>query len=153
MNGLNTTEFYPALTCMVEFTGSTVMGPQYLLEVEADECGDGCTPKLAGTVNLKSATRANFTGDLSTAWASASNYKKFIGYSQGGQGAGTANLDFFGLADEGMPDIFSFVKEQVTADYNSYECGRRGKCDYSTGECECFEGYMGDRCQTQTALI
>ncbi|KAH8043697.1 hypothetical protein JL722_15070 [Aureococcus anophagefferens] len=111
----NLTSLYPALSCLIAFTGDTLENP----------------------VSLKSHSRANITGGV-------------IGGNT--QKMGTAPFLQYKGNVTSMPDIFSFVKEQVTADYNPTR-GRRGKCDYSTGECECFEGYMGDRCQMQTALI
>jgi len=33
------------------------------------------------------------------------------------------------------------------------DCSGRGICDYSIGQCKCFKGYFGERCETQTNFV
>ena len=35
----------------------------------------------------------------------------------------------------------------------SAECSNRGTCDYSTGQCRCYEGFFGLACERQTVLV
>lgn len=101
-----------------------VQGNQHLLEVEWRPCGDGCTPKLDGLPLATIDTMAD-------------------GYDSNGAP----------LGDYTTTSHRSFVQQIQEADYESYVCGGRGKCDYTTGECACFTGYYGLHCETQTALI
>jgi len=102
-------------TIRVTFTGDAVQGIQNLLQVQAYECSDGCSPKISGlALETTAAVSAEFTAQTSR---------------------------------------WSTVNETVPSEFNSYECGRRGKCDYATGLCSCFEGYTGENCNEQTTLV
>merc|ERR1712194_121562 len=50
-------------------------------------------------------------------------------------------------------DGMSAVAETQDSVQNTYECGRRGKCDYDSGLCQCFDGYTGENCNEQTTLV
>lgn len=46
----------------------------------------------------------------------------------------------------------STVEISTIGSHQSFECGRRGKCNRQKGICECFIGYIGHACGTITAL-
>lgn len=87
------------LLIAIQFSGEATEGPQFLLTLEDQYCGDGCTPQLTG-IDVR-------LGNVTTV---------------------------------------------VESDYGNYECGRRGRCDYGTGICQCFAGYTGPSCGTVTSL-
>lgn len=100
----------------LEFKGCYNEGDMNLIEVLAEECSDGCQPKITG---LK----------LKNYWSRFEDVAKIT-----------------------ESDTSSIVESQK-ADYNSYECGNRGVCNYESGECTCFDGYDGNSCNLQVNLV
>lgn len=45
------------------------------------------------------------------------------------------------------------VSEIQSSDANSWECSNRGKCDYDTGICHCYDGYYGHNCNNNHKLV
>jgi hypothetical protein len=45
------------------------------------------------------------------------------------------------------------ITQVQLSDFYSFECGRRGKCDYETGVCQCFAGFSGPTCGTISCLV
>jgi hypothetical protein len=137
-----------AVRLNITFSGEHVQGPQNLLTVRAYKCGDGCTPKLTG-LELEPNRQFVSVGFVDR-WGGN------VGLATGGYYPSLkATLESPGNAGAYSSEFIDANKNigLAMSDYNSYECGRRGKCDYSTGICGCFAGYTGIACGTVTALV
>lgn len=93
------------------------------------------------------------TGDV----ADLANYDVVFGTERRGTDKTTTPLQIVTLTSVGADrkwirlldgDPVIGYKEGTKDDL--YACSRRGLCDYDTGKCECFFGYMGHSCHTRT---
>jgi len=107
----------------VTFTGAAVEGSQHLLQVENAKCTAAGCTPMITGLPVQTVVRQSWSQNLVTPGELPVN-------------AGKGD-----------------VTQLTPADYHSYECGRRGKCDYTTGLCACFTGYTGENCNTLTTLV
>ncbi|CAM9454360.1 unnamed protein product [Phaeothamnion confervicola] len=75
-----------------------------------------------------------------------------VEYQKCGAGC-TPRITGLPLATTTTGSYLSFVAESQTADTKNWVCGGRGKCDYTSGQCQCYSGFYGLHCEVQTALI
>jgi len=115
-------------TIDITFDGNNVQGNQHLLEVLTEECSSGNIRVL----------------DKDSGCTPQLNGVEIL----------QANIAGGTYAPNSVAGpTFSGVAMRQTSELNSYECGRRGKCDYETGICQCFGGYKGAHCEGLTALL
>lgn len=122
----------PRVEVTVTFSGDAVQGPQNFLVVEDYECSSGCTPRITGL-------------GLETAFRKIASNASHVDYT-------APYIEPPGRRRK-LQAVPADRPDGGRAIYNSYECGRRGKCDYTSGLCDCFEGYTGENCNTLTTLV
>lgn len=96
-------------------------------------------------------------GDAGSGGARASDGTTHISYAN----AFDAEKQFACVCDQGFRGVACGLIECPSgADpmggyggSNGRDCSGRGKCDYSTGICECSVGFFGERCESRTTFV
>jgi len=141
----STGDFIGGIRINITFSGEHVQGPQNLLTVRGYKCGDGCTPKLDGLL-LEPNSQSVRVG-----WVNQFGGSQVLATGTFYDTMKNDETKWTGQSSLTIPTN-KWIGHAMS-DFNSYECGRRGKCDYSSGVCGCFAGYTGIACGTITALV
>jgi len=137
---------------LVDFANDIRLALLHLPNQVIDGCKVGArvTTDAAGLEGIE--IQVTFTGDAVQGpqnWLTVEDYECSSGCTPRITGLGLETVK----VGNGPLSPFSNITESQDAIFNSYECGRRGKCDYDSGLCQCFEGYTGENCNTLTTLV
>jgi hypothetical protein len=132
----------------------------------AYSCTNGHDFALAIANSIKRLPQIDFDVKVTVAYTSYTTTDvnvTFVGCNtQGDQPLLVAHTQFCGdgctpkLTGLDLAYVNNIATSNVTVvnnNYNyNYECGRHGKCDYVSGECQCFNGFSGKGCSMQTSI-
>ena len=95
-----------------------------------------------------------FASDAGKTYSSAYDARKEMGCScdDGFRGADCSQVECPSGADP-MGHFGGDGQDSDDAAGEAMDCSGRGLCDYSSGTCNCFKGYYGERCEQQTNFV
>ena len=123
--------------------------------------GSGIMQRASSYITVGDTIRL-FSGSTTTsAGTSLTTTSVVDGTGIGVKGASVLDpADGFGILVLASPTVNDVNKQVKTVTYEitrgtteATECSGRGSCDAESGICECFKGYMGQACETQTVLL
>lgn len=115
---------YTEETVVITFSSPSTSGAQPVLWVDFAGCNNaGCQPKYAGVTEALVDTNGDAVASITPA---------------------TTGVQ--------LPTVHVSQTRAADSLQENVECSNRGACNAGTGICECYPGYTGEQCQSQTAV-